>query len=76
MIGALLGDFWPYLIAAGGAVAAFVAAYFKGRGDGKAKERAKSTERRLKTIEEVREHARDAETQDDPTLVDRLTRRR
>ncbi|MDD9727244.1 hypothetical protein PVV74_17425 [Roseovarius sp. SK2] len=37
MIGALLGDFLPYIIAAAAALAGVVGAYFKGRGDGKNK---------------------------------------
>ena len=37
MIGALMGDLWPYLIAALGAIATVAGAYLKGRSDTKAK---------------------------------------
>jgi len=33
VIGALLGDLWPYLLAGGGILAAFIGTYLRGRKD-------------------------------------------
>ena len=43
---ALLGSLLPYIIAAGGVLAAFLAAYLKGKSAGKATERAKQDRER------------------------------
>jgi hypothetical protein len=65
--------------AALGAILAILAygAAQKRRGAVEAENEAKAVAQgqRLKTILEVRGHERDAETQDDAALVDRLTRR-
>mgnify|MGYP003116291792 CR=1 FL=1 len=37
MIDALIGGLWPYILAAGGVVVAFVGAYLRGRKDGTSK---------------------------------------
>lgn len=75
IITSLLGDFWPYIAGAVAFVAGIVATYLKGRRDANMKRRAQDAERRVKTIKEVAEHAKDAEEQTDQELVDRLTRR-
>ena len=73
MIDALLGGLWPYIIAAGGALLAFLGAYFKGRGDGKAKEKAKRDAAYRKT----RERMDDADDLgDDPGAAARWLRER
>lgn len=71
----LMGQALPWIV---GAIAAFGAAfglYLKWRGDGRAKAQQDATRARLKAVTEIRKDTRDAETQDDPALVDRLTRR-
>jgi ABC-type protease/lipase transport system fused ATPase/permease subunit len=65
-------DLWPYMFAVLGGLLAVVTAYVTGRKD--ARQKSKATEARLETIKEVRRHEREAETQDDPELVRRLTR--
>jgi hypothetical protein len=77
---AILGS--PIARAIGGALAALAAlaaygAAQKRRGavDAKNKAQAAAQRARLETISEVRKHEREAETQDDVALVDRLTRR-
>lgn len=49
MIGALLGDLWPYLAAAGAAIAAFLGAYLKGRRDASQKAAQKAADSYIKT---------------------------
>ncbi|MCU0909780.1 MAG: hypothetical protein MUE98_00100 [Rhodobacteraceae bacterium] len=75
MIGDLIGGLWPYIAAGAVAVFSALGLYLKGRRDANHSTRAKAAEGRLSTIEERNRHARDADTQDDPALVDRLTRR-
>ena len=65
-------DLWPYMFAVLGGLLAVVTAYVTGRKD--ARQKSKATEARLETIKEVRRHEKEAETQDDPELVRRLTR--
>lgn len=43
---ALLSSLWPYIIAAGAALAAFLGAYLKGRSAGKQSEQAKQLRER------------------------------
>ena len=49
--------------------------YWKGRADQRQKTALQAAEARNATLDEVRKHEMDAATQDDPALVDRLTRR-
>ena len=49
MIGALLGDLWPYLAAAGAAIAAFLGAYLKGRRDASQKAAQRAADSYIKT---------------------------
>lgn len=51
----LIGEFGPWLIGAAVALAAFIGAYVKGRGDGKKLERTKITEGQLKLRKEYDE---------------------
>ncbi|MCV2870619.1 hypothetical protein OEW28_18560 [Defluviimonas sp. WL0002] len=75
LIFGLLGGLWPYLVAAGAAVAAIATAYLKGGADRDRKRETQAVKRRLQTITKREELEHDAETQDDAGLVDRLTRR-
>ena len=72
---AIPGKLKLYAALALGGVAAFLGAYLKGRRDAKVKAEGKAAKDRLKTKDEVAKHEREAETQDDASLVDRLTRR-
>ncbi len=67
----LLAALWKPLAALLGALGL----YAKGRADARRQARLKATEARLETIREVRRNEREAETQDDPELVRRLTRK-
>lgn len=60
MIAALVSQLWPYLITAGAAIAAVVAAYFKIGSDAKAKERIKAAKREIAAKEEQLEMYREA----------------
>jgi len=62
MIGALLGDLWPYVIGVVAALAGALGLYFKGRSDAKAKRAVQDLTEHQTTVENVL-----AETQsDDP----------
>lgn len=75
LIGSLLGGFWPQIVTAAVAVFGALGFYLTGRAAANRNTRAKAAERRLRTIKERDRHEREAETQDDPELVRRLTRR-
>ena len=49
----LLGDFWPYLAAAGAALAAFLGSYLKGRKDANTKHIVKKAKADGKTNERI-----------------------
>jgi hypothetical protein len=77
---AIIGN--PIARAIGGALAALAALWAYGAAqrrsgavDAQNKAQAAAQRARLETIAEVRNHEREAETQDDAALVDRLTRR-
>ena len=67
MSAALLGDLWPYLIAALAAVAGALGLYAKGRGDAKSKAETRDMREHIET----RERMDDAEIHDDPDLARR-----
>lgn len=67
MIAALLGDLWPYLIAALAALAGGAGLYLKGGSNAK----AKAETRDLRGNIETRERMDDAEIYDDPDLARR-----
>jgi len=74
MIGALLGDVWPYIASAVGIIAAFVGAYVKGRKDASDKAAREAAEKRasdLATAKEIRDEI-DNDSSDD--VRDRLNR--
>ncbi|AGH16004.1 hypothetical protein DVVG_00018 [Dunaliella viridis virus SI2] len=71
MIGAILGDLWPFILAGLGALFGL----FQLRRAGAEKARRKESDRRAETHRQMREFEDDASTQDDPALVDRLTRK-
>jgi hypothetical protein len=60
MIASILSAFTPYLIAIGAALAALVAAYVKGRGDGKAKATEAELKRDVSSLEDQLEMHREA----------------
>jgi hypothetical protein len=51
----LLGDFWPWLVAAGGAIAALVAAFVSGDNRRKQKEKYKDAKAHIETERKTRE---------------------
>lgn len=57
-------------------ILAFAAVYAFGRRDARQRAEIEAVEASVKTIKEVRRHEHEAETQDDPALVARLTRNR
>ena len=65
MIGALLGDLWPYLIAAATAIAGALGLYFKGRADAKAKRKAAELQAHKDTVERVLDEQASADPVDD-----------
>lgn len=75
LAGGLLSDFWPWIVGAAATVAAILGAYLKGGADNRRKAETKAVKRRLETITKREELEHDAETQDDTSLADRLTRR-
>ena len=70
MIGAILGEFWPFIAAGIGALIG-VLGFQKA---GAEKKKRKDAEDRIDTLEEVKEHEREAMQLDDTSLADRLTR--
>ncbi|MDI6814067.1 MAG: hypothetical protein QMD99_22890 [Rhizobiaceae bacterium] len=60
MLAALVSQLWPYLIAAGTAVAAIAVAYFKGQSSATAKERLKAAKREIAAKDEQLEMMREA----------------
>jgi hypothetical protein len=71
MIGALLGDLWPYLIAAVTAIAGALGLYFKGRADAKAKRKADELKQEVKAHERINKADTGAGLDDDQR-IDRL----
>ena len=67
MISALLGDLWPYLIAALAALAGGAGLYLKGGSNAKAKAETRDMREHIET----RERMDDAEIHDDPDLARR-----
>lgn len=55
MIGVLLGDLWPYLLAAGGVVAAFIGTYLRGRKDATDKAEKRAAITYIETTKDVRD---------------------
>jgi len=72
MIGALLGDLWPYMLAAGGVVAAFIGAYLRGRKDAS----DKAEKRAARTYIETRKEMDDANIPTHGADVDKWLRDR
>lgn len=66
---------WDWMLTALAGLGLAVGAYLKGRSDVRRQVDARAAKATIKTLKEVRLHERDAETQDDPALIDRLTRR-
>ena len=71
MIGAILGEFWPFIAAGLGALIGVLGFQRAGA----EKKKREDAERRADTHKQMREFEHDASTQDDPALIDRLTRR-
>jgi len=65
MIGALLGDLWPYIIAAFTAIAGALGLYFKGRSDAKAKRSVQDLTEHKDTVERVLDEQASADPVDD-----------
>jgi hypothetical protein len=65
MIAALLGDIWPYLIAALAAIGTVVGAYLKGGSNAKAKQEAADAKAAAKAHEDRRRIEDDIEQDDD-----------
>ena len=65
MIGALLGDLWPYLIAAATAIAGALGLYFKGRSDANTKRKADELKQEVKAHERINEADTGAGLDDD-----------
>lgn len=61
MIAAILASIWPYLAAAGAVFGALATAYLKGRGEGEAKEKAKTAQRTIAAKEEQLKMRREAD---------------
>lgn len=72
MIGALLSQFWPYVVAAGGAIVALLGVYAKGRKDANARAAQKAAE----TYIETRKRMDETDTPDDADAADRWLRDR
>lgn len=60
MFAAIMHRVWPYLAAIGAVFGALATAYFKGRGEGAAKEKAKAAEREIAARDEQLEMHREA----------------
>lgn len=72
MIAALLAQFWPYVVAAGGAIVALLGVYAKGRKDANARAAQKAAE----TYIETRNRMDETDTPDDADAADRWLRDR
>ena len=72
MIGALLSQFWPYVVAAGGAIVALLGVYAKGRKDASDKAAQKAAE----TYIETRKRMDGAPKLDDPDAAQRWLQER
>lgn len=70
MIGALLGDLWPYLVAAGGAIAALV--YAKGRRDASARAAQKAAEKQASDLGKAKEARDEVDSLDGDDVHKRL----
>ncbi len=60
MFAAIMRRVWPYLAAVGAVFGALAAAYLKGRGEGAAKEQAKTAQREIAARDEQLEMYREA----------------
>jgi hypothetical protein len=65
MIGALMGDIWPYLIAALAAIGTVVGAYIKGGSNAKAKQETASAKAAAQAHEDRRRIEDDIDQDDD-----------
>lgn len=65
MIGALLGDLWPFLVGLAGGIAALVGAWAKGKRDGRQEAARKADE----AYRETRERIDAVDVGDDPALL-------
>jgi hypothetical protein len=65
VIDLLTGGLWPYIAAAGAALAAIGAAYFKGRSDAKAKRKAAEQSAKIEALETAREVKADVDQKSD-----------
>lgn len=72
MISALLAQFWPYLVAAGGAIVALLGVYAKGRKDANARAAQKAADKYIET----RNRMDETDTPDDAGSADRWLRDR
>lgn len=70
----MIGRIRLYLVALGALIAAFVVAYFKGRADADAEQKAKQAEGRVKAIKEAEEIENEVEALDVDTLKRRSTK--
>lgn len=74
MIDLILGDIWPYVIAAVTAIAGALGLYMKGRADAKAKRKADEAARKIKTLETAREVKADVDEKSDADVRRDLSR--
>ncbi len=65
MIDLILGNVWPYVIAAFTAFAGVAGVYFKGRADAKAKRKADEMQAHKETVERVLDETPSADPADD-----------
>jgi len=74
MIAALLASIWPYLIAAGGAIAALLGVYVTGRKSGADKARAKAEKQRADDLTTAKETRDEVDRTSDDDVSKRLQR--
>jgi hypothetical protein len=72
IIGALLASIWPYLIAAGGLIAALLGVYVTGRKSGADKSRAKAEKQRADNLTTAKETRDEVDSVSDDDVSERL----
>jgi len=74
LIGAILASIWPYIIAAGGLLAALLGVYVTGRKSGADKARAKAEKQRADNLQTAKEARDEVDRTSDDDVSKRLQR--
>jgi len=71
-IGALVASFWPYILAAGGLIAAVLGFYVKGRADASDKAKTKAATKRADDLQTAKENRDEVDNLSDDDVAGEL----